>query len=453
MTNKNVIKEQTQLNVGYKKIISLSIPTVIANFSVILIGIIDLYFVGRLGATAITAVSIGVTVWWTIAYFFDGLRSAMVVMVANSMGKDDRLNISHLLNAGLLLALGCGIIFLISTNFLSYHLSTRLSDDPSVISLSITFLKYLLPAAPFCLIMYVAEGFFRGIGNVFIPMILSIIVTIVSIALDWLLIPGNLGFAPMGTVGAAIATSVAHVIGGIIGLLMIIYHKESKPYFLPNIGTERQLIKYAKIAIDAGIYSGLIQVALLFFTAFLKNSGTVTQAANQIANEVFNISFLPPMGFMVTASMLVSTLVGRGMTDQINDVVKKILIVSVCSVSFISFLSFYFASQIANFFSPADAQVALMAASAIKIAALNQVFCSATLVLRGALLGIGKSTYVRYCGILGTVLYFLPVAYLVVNVLGFGLIGGYFVMVSWTALILILFGPAFWYYKNKMQSH
>jgi len=448
--NGEIDKSLKNLDLGYLQIFLLSLPTVIANFSVIFIGIVDLYFVGKFGAQAITAVSIGVTAWWTLAYFFDGLRSAMVVSVAHCVGRKDNLGISRLLNAGFFLALLCGLFFLFFSNFIATKTCYLLSQDPGVIKLGIKFLKYLLPAAPFCFVMYVAEGFFRGIGNVYLPMLLSIIVTIVSVFLDWVLIDGRLGFHAMGVDGAAVATSVAHVVGGILGFLLIIINRESRSYFLPDLGARRHLIQYAKIAIDAGIYSGLIQVAMLVFTAFLKDAGTVAQAANQIANEVFNISFLPPMGYMVTASMLVSTLLGRGQRDLIATTVRKLLIISFGSVAAISILTFLFSYRIAQFFSPADANVAMMAAQAIKIATVNQLLCAFSLVFRGALLGLGKSVFVRYCGILATLFFFLPVAYLLMVTCGYGLSGGYAALCLWTLFVLILFAPAFYHYQKNL---
>jgi putative MATE family efflux protein len=406
--------------------------------------------VGKLGAQAITAVSIGVTAWWTLAYFFDGLRSAMVILVANCMGRQDNLSISRFLNAGFFLALASGLFFLLFSNAIAAKTCNMLSQDPVVIKLGTEFLQYLLPAAPFCFVMYVAEGFFRGIGNVHLPMLLSIVVTIVSVFLDWVLIDGHLGISAMGVRGAAIATSAAHVTGGILGFLFIIANRESRPYFLPDLGARRQLVKYAKIAVDTGIYSGLIQVAMLVFTAFLKDTGTVAQAANQVANEVFNISFLPPMGYMVTASMLVSTLVGRGQFHLIGSIVRKMLIISFCSVSLISIFSFLFSYKIAVFFSPVDVNVAALASRAIKIAAVNQVLCSLSLVFRGALLGLGKSSFVRYCGILATLFFFLPLAHYFVVTCHYGLEGGYVAFTLWTLFVLLLFAPAFYHYKKEM---
>ena len=191
---------------------------------------------------------------------------------------------------------------------------------------------------------------------------------------------------------------------------------------------------------------------MLVFTAFLKDTGTVAQAANQVANEVFNISFLPPMGYMVTASMLVSTLVGRGQFQLVGSVVRKMLIISLGSVSVISIFSFFFSYKIAVFFSPADVEVALLASRAIKIAAVNQVLCSLSLVFRGALLGLGKSTFVRYCGILATLFFFLPLAYYFVITCHYGLEGGYVAFTLWTFFVLMLFAPAFYYYAKKLPN-
>lgn len=446
-------QEAPSLDLGYKQIIKLSLPTVVAHFAILLIGIADLYFIGKFGAQAITAVAIGVSVWWAIAYFFDGLRSAMVVLVANSLGKMDTLAITKLLNSGLFLALVSGFIFLLLSTPIANVICSNISDDPEVVRMSSEFLQYLLPTAPFCFVMFVAEGFFRGLCNVRIPMIIAITVTATSIFLDWVFIAGNLGFTSMGVKGAAMATAIAHIIGGILGFTFIVMNKESRSYFLPDAGAQRHLVQYAKVAFDTGTYSGLLQVALIGFTALLKNVGTTAQAANQIANEVFNISFLPPMGYMVTASILTSMLVGRNQQQLVFSTVKRILFISLGSVSVMSVFSYIFADQVAHFFSPIDHAVATLAAQAIKIAAINQVLCAISLVLRGALIGLGYTVFVRYCGIISSFFFFLPTAYIFVNVLGYGLNGGYIALTLWTAFVLALFLPVFWLHTNKVASN
>lgn len=431
-------------NIGFGRILSLSIPTLIAHFAVLFIGLVDLYFVGKLGPAAITATSIGVLVWWTIAYFFDGLRSAMVVLVANSHGKNDLLTISRLLNVGLLIAMLAGIAFLLGSNYLATRICGYLSTDPTVLCLGIEFLTFLLPATAFCFVMYVIEGFFRGIGNVKIPMIIAIVVSASSAFFDYVFIDGHFGFMPMGVKGAAIATAGAHVLGGLVGLLFLFFHNDAHGFFLPDAGVGSQLVKYAKVAFDTGIYSGLVQLAMIVFTGMLQRSGTVAQAANQIANEVFNISFLPPLAFMVTVSMMVSNLLGRGLLSDIRIVIFRVLVLSIGLVSIMSVFSFYFAMELATFFSPVNIDVAKLAARAIQIAAINQVFCSITMVLRGALIGLGRTIFVRYIGIGATIFFFLPVAYFFVSWLDCGLLGGYVALTLWTIFVLIFFAPATW---------
>ncbi len=428
-------------SVSYASIFRISLPIIGSSLSVLFIGLVDLYFVGRLSAAAIMATSIGVSVWWTIAYFFDGIRSSMAVMVSSKMGRNSPELLQGLLNSGIFLATTSGLIFAILSPQIASFTANFVSCDAEVITLSEQFLKILLPCAPLCFIMFAVEGFFRGIGEPFVATILSGVVLIVSIILDVLLINGRLGFSPMGALGAAWATSIAHAIGGIGSILFILFRKKSKIHIAPFAGFLGFFRKFAKSSFDVGLYSGSVNLAMLLFTAFLKKSGTVVQAAHQVAYEIFNIAFLLPMAFMVTASILVGFFIGRNDYDFAKESFTKILKFALILTGFVSIFTFVFASNLANFFAESDAEVVALATLAIKIITINQLLSAIALCLRGALIGLGCTSFVRYIGLAIPVVVFIPLSYLFIVVLNGGIIGGYIALTTWTFVTCLAFGP------------
>ncbi|MCK4500017.1 hypothetical protein KAU11_05930, partial [Candidatus Babeliales bacterium] len=243
-----------------------------------------------------------------------------------------------------------------------------------------------------------------------------------------------------------------NVVGGLLALLVLIFNKEIREFVGVRRGFRDSIREYARVAFDVGIYSGSVYLATFFFAGIMSWISIQTVAAHQVANQVFFISYLPPVGFMLTASILIGHLIGEGRADLIKSATYKIMALCISSVTVISIFTFLFARPLAGLFSPMDLTVVNMATKAIKFVAINQVCCAVYLVLRGALTGAGETSYVMYMGLVSGYAVFLPAAYMLSIFFGYGLMGGYVALWIWTLTSCSLFGYRFITKTIKLQQ-
>lgn len=137
-------------------------------------------------------------------------------LVSRSLGSNERkkagLAAEHAILASVLLS----IIFAVLGIFLTEPITRIFTNDPLMIGMTGSYIRIILIGSFALFIPQVIQGILRGEGNTFIPMIVMIISAVLNIILDPLFIFG-IGFFPeMGIEGAAYATVLARIIGGIV---------------------------------------------------------------------------------------------------------------------------------------------------------------------------------------------------------------------------------------------
>ncbi len=153
---------------------------------------------------------------------------------------------------------------------------------------------------------------------------------------------------------------------------------------------------------------------------------------HQITLQFFNLAYLPAVGFLVTASIIVPQL-ANSREELLRPSVGRICRVSFGVILVISLTLFLFSPAVAAFFSPADREVAEQATRTLRLACLGQLFDSVYMVMRGALTGCDDTRFLVYEGLVSGYLVFLPLAWLLAVNTGHGIYGGYVAFLLWCA--------------------
>ncbi len=415
--------------IGYKQIGKLAVPVILAQSVVLITGMIDLAFIGPYGTAAIAAVSIANALCATLFNFLEGFRLGTTVLIAKASAENNVSKAAAIVNAGLFLAAMVGILFLVFASDISSTVYT-IAGNEQMRYHGMDYLKVWLWTIPIILFSYVLIGLFRALSDTTTPLYSSLVVCLLNVFLDYLFVCGGFGFPSMGVKGAAYGTLFANL----AGLLIIAFLARKKPYtnqyIQLKLSFQSQLKEYIALAIDVGLNTGFTLLALLIFVWLIKPLGTAALAVHQITLQVFNFAYLPAIGFLITASIIVSQLVEH-QRDSLMPTVSRICKMSFSVIFVTSCLIFIFSSAISNLFSPADKLVAEQAAQTLKLICLGQLFSSIYMVLRGTLTACKDTRFIVYEGWVSSYLIFLPLAYLLAVKSGYGIYGGYVAFLLW----------------------
>ncbi|MBP2638932.1 MAG: efflux family protein [Firmicutes bacterium] len=416
--------------ISYKQIGKLAFPMIIAQSVVLINGMIDLAFIGPFGTEAIAAVSIANALCATLFNFLEGFRLGTTVLIAKASAAKDVLKGTAVINAAIFLVVVIGMIFITFAPYIS-DIVYAIVDNELIKYHGIEYLKVWLWALPVILLSYVLVGLFRGMSDTTTPLYSTLVICLLNIFLDYLFVCGGFGFPSIGVKGAAWGTLLANL----TGLLIIIYLALKRPLTRKYMNWRqpflKQISEYIALAVYVGLNTGFTLLALLSFVYIIKSLGASALAVHQITLQVFNFAYLPAVGFLITASIVVSQLLANRQEYLLLPTVGRICKMSFGVILVTSSLLFIFSATIGGFFSPADKLVAEYAAQTIKLVCFGQLFSSVYMVLRGALTGCGDTRFIVYEGWVSGYLVFLPLAYLFAINLGYGIWGGYVSFILW----------------------
>lgn len=283
-------------------------------------GLIDLFWVGRLGAEAVAAVSLGSNLMMAVMAVSQVLSVGVSALVSQAMGRKDQAAVGQLFNQSMLLsalmALLAGIVF-----FSGRHAyGAALSGDAATAALTADFLFWFAPALALQVPMMVLSSALRGVGNVRISSIAQLAALLLNIVLAPFLIFGWGGGVPLGVAGAALATLISIALG-VVGMLA--YVVRSRHYFdrQPRAWTPQFPLwrRIATIGLPSGLEMGLMAAYLAGVMALLQPFGPAPQAAFGIGMRVLQLGMIPSMAICFAAAAIVGQNYGAGRGDRVRE--------------------------------------------------------------------------------------------------------------------------------------
>ncbi len=302
-----------------RKILNIAIPNIISNITIPLLGIVDLALVGHLESEVyIGAIAIGSMIFNFIYWGFSFLRMGTSGFAAQSYGQKNFKESFYILYRALFVGL-IGSIFLLiiqkPIDILSFFMING-SDDVEFYARQYFYIR--IWAAPATIAIYSMSGWFIGMQNAKVPMIIAIIINVLNIAFNIIFVK-VLG---MKSDGVALGTVLAQYSGLITGLLFLSKHKKRlKLYFnKKEILQTKALKRFFKVNKDIFIRTMSLVFALSFFTAKSAKSGDTLLAVNTLLLQFFTIYAYITDGFAYAGEALSGKYFGA--KDKIN--LKKV---------------------------------------------------------------------------------------------------------------------------------
>src|SRR5690554_4410983 len=188
--------------------------------------LIDTFWLGRMGANAVAAVSLSFPILFLILSLGGGLTLAGSVIVAQAKGAQNQKNVNYSSSQTVFVIFFISIFLSIITYFSAYPLMKLVGAGPEILSDSVTYFKYSSFGFMFLFMFFVFQSLMRGIGNVWLPMYIVLGTVLLNLILDPLFIFGYGSFEGMGVGGAAIASVITQGISAITGIIILLKGKK-----------------------------------------------------------------------------------------------------------------------------------------------------------------------------------------------------------------------------------
>lgn len=303
-----------------KEILRLAIPNIISNISVPLLSSVDTALMGRLSAWHIGAVGLGAMIFNFLYWNFGFLRMGTTGLTAQAYGrKDPEEMASHLLRA-LLLAGGLAALMLVFRQPIGRAALFLMQADEGQGELVYRYFSIRLWDAPASLMLYALMGWFFGMQNAVFPLILTIFINAINIALSWTLVVNY----DMEVAGVAWGTVGAQYSGVLLalGLLLWRYRSVLRATRTELVLRKKAFLAYLRINRDIFLRTLFLSTTFAVFYSASSGLGPEILAINVILLQFVNWMSYGIDGFAYAAESLVGKYHGAAVPKQLARVIR-----------------------------------------------------------------------------------------------------------------------------------
>jgi len=292
-----------------RKILNLAIPNIISNITIPLLGLVDLAIVGHLGSNSyIGAIAVGSMIFNLIYWTFAFLRMGTSGITAQALGSRNYSEVIATLGRGLLVAMGAAILILLLQLPIKTLAFKLVNASTEVELFAQSYFTIRIWAAPATIALFSLTGWFIGMQNTKIPMIIALVINSLNMGLNYLFVY----VFDLKSDGVAWGTLIAQYSGLITALVFLYtYYRKYFKYFTKTaILNISGISNFFKVNRDILIRTLSLLAVFTFFTSKSASTNDNILAANSLLLQfLFIFSFLTD-GFAYAAEALTGKFYG-----------------------------------------------------------------------------------------------------------------------------------------------
>lgn len=293
-----------------KRILQLAVPSILANITIPLVGVVDTAIVGHISdASAIGGIAIGTMLFDLLYWNFGFLRVGTSGMTAQAFGRGDRKECTRLLTQSLgIVGIATMAIWVLQWLFVTAVLAC-VPCSPEVAGFAREYFFVRIWAAPATLSLLAMKGWFIGMQDTVSPMAVDILVNVVNMVVSYVLAVHT----PLGPIGVAYGTLVAQYSGLVLAvmILWLKYHLQSTRAELRAALRWDQMRRLMQLNGNLFIRSLCFMVVYVGFTSLASKYGDTELAVSAILMKLFMLFSYFVDGFAFAGEALVGRYIGE----------------------------------------------------------------------------------------------------------------------------------------------
>ncbi len=378
-----------------RSVMTLALPVTLTTLLQRAEGIVAIFLVGGLGATAIAAVGLGQLLAFVATTLVSGISVGSNVIVAQLWGARRQHDAGEAARHFLGLSIGVSLLLAGVGIAGNRFVMQQLGAEPSVIELALPYSTLIFLIIPCTVLIQVLSSILQGTGDTKTPMYGLIGVNLIHVFLAYPLIYGHWGAPALGLRGAAIAVGLAEATG------LFYLFLRCRP-ILKKSATLRQDLLRSIWEVGASVSGERIvqQAGIFIYTKLVLLYGTVAYAAHQVGLSIESFSFLPGYGLAIAAATMVGQSIGAGKYTRAkleNWEANRLAIVIMAAMGL---LFFFLPDPLLRAFTTDEAVIEL-GTMFLRIVALLQIPLALTMVLAGSLRGAGDTRFIMGTTMIG----------------------------------------------------
>ena len=370
-------------------IVSLSIPSILAQISATVMFFIDASMVGHLGAKASAAIGLVESTGWLMGGLASAANMGFSVQVAHFIGANDFEAARRVLRQSLVCCIIWALMISLTSVIISPFLPYWLGGTEEIAHDAFVYFAIFGACGIFFQMEGLAGSMLKCSGNMKIPSLLNIGMCVMDVCFNYLFIY----ILDLGVMGAAIGTGLAMLITA--GLMLYFLLVKSKMLSLigrsGSFKPKEDTVKTAfKIGAPMGLQHMLMGGAYVVSTLIVAPLGTIAIAAHSLAITVESLCYMPGYGIAEAATTLVGQGIGAGQRILTRSFAYMSVGLGIAVMTLMGILMWIFAPELMGIMSPVE-EVISLGTQVLRIEAWAEPMFAAAIVANGVFIGAGDT--------------------------------------------------------------
>lgn len=370
-------------------IVGLSIPSILAQVTNVLMFYIDAAMVGKLGAAASASIGLVESATWLFGGLCSAVSLGFSVQVAHFIGANDFVKARQVLRHALVCTLAFSLLVTLCASLIAFKLPIWLrGGDDIAHDAALYFLIYAL-SVPFLQLGILSSNMLKSAGNIQIPSIMSVLMCVLDVAFNYLFIY----VAGLGVPGAALGTVLSIAIVASVEAWFALFRSSilalrlDKARFVWMWSYVRNAVKIsAPIAAQYVLMTGA-QVVSTYIVAPL---GNFAIAANTFAITAESLCYMPGYGIGDAATTLVGQSMGAGQYGLCRSFTKLTVGMGMAVMALMGVVMYVFAPEMIGLMTPVD-EIRVLGTQILRIEAFAEPMFAAAIVGNSVCVGAGDT--------------------------------------------------------------
>lgn len=306
-----------------RQILRIALPAIVTNMTVPLLGMVDTAIVGHMGAAAyIGAVAAGSMMFNLVYLVFGFLRMGTSGLTAQARGRRDLTEVTRLLVRSASVSMGVALALLVLQWPLCELMLGLLGPTADVRQLAATYFYIVVWGAPASLGLFALTGWFIGMQNTRLPMLVSMVQNVVNILASLVLVYG----LNMKIEGVALGTVIAQYAGVLLGVALLVryYRRLWRGVAMKDVFLRAELVRFFRVNRDIFLRTVFLVAVNFYFTSAGARQGAVVLAVNTLLLQLYLLFSYVMDGFAYAGEALGGRYWGAGNRVAFSAVVWRL---------------------------------------------------------------------------------------------------------------------------------
>lgn len=370
-------------------IVKMSVPSIMAQISSVLMFFIDAAMVGHIGARASASIGLVETSTWLLGGLASAASLGFSVQVAHAIGANDMERARRVLRQSIVCALIYSSCLALVGAAIHSHLPYWLGGSEEIARDASLYFLIVSLAGPLFQMSGLAGSMLKCSGNMKIPSMLNIMMCVLDVIFNYIFIY----VCGLGVPGAALGTSLAYFTTAVAMMYFLLFRDRhlslvgTKGSFRPTADCVRSAFKIgAPIALQHVLMGG----AQIVSTAIVAPLGIIAIAANTFAITVESICYMPGYGIAEAATTLVGQGIGAGQKVLTRSLARLSVGIGMAVMALMGVLMWVFAPEMMSLLTPVE-EIRMLGSHSLRIEAFAEPFFAAAIVCNGIFVGAGDT--------------------------------------------------------------